>query len=589
VLAHVSKIVVATAEDSAILTGRTSWCTFRLTVSFRRAILHVQLALKASQSPPLLPPVPDVSAVRAPNLRAYQEPLVSLAQATPVAGSSVFVIDKGMGTAVLYFENFTSLGPYFDATRSDPTQGSFTYPNASTESPLGISGSRFGYELPGAGLVGLPLHRRLTIVDTYLALGPIPPGQSEAAHQYLADTDAIVGLIGAPREPRPHWGRIAMSEIGELSNGQNWDVVAGHRYLKSYVSDQRVAPELITQLSVLLGLREFVAHAKGRELAAEKIIRTLDGGLSMFYNSPCGTMTNSIAVGSPYATEESWYDLTNLISLLELAQLGDSVARQELLASVEATIKVARQVHYVFPMDIQCPSLATSGGAQRDVAGGYAYLMLGLYRMTHRALYLREAKASIVKLLGHGFFLSYEVHMTAYGAAAAAILSTMFNAPVYRRVVAVTLANFFNSVRLWDCDYGYCVHGRYHTYMGVNPLPWSDYIAMREQYESWLAMSAFLAAAGHHPRKDLVPEVDLAQRFVAATPLTMVYSLPTMLPKGAAAPDPSEYAFVTRNRLGWDIPLEDLREGLNTSGIIGQEIYGSGGPLIFASLANPKT
>jgi hypothetical protein len=588
VFAHVSKIEVAPLSDSALLTGRTSWCRFTAMVSFQQSIVHIRLALNARQDPPQGPVLPDVTPIHTPSLKAYPEPLVTLAQATPVAGSSVFVADKGMRASVLYFENFTALGAYFDATQSDPTQGSFAYPNASTSSPVGVSGSQFGFELPGSGLISLPLHHNLTVVDSYVALGPIPSGQSEAAQGYLAATDAIVGLIGAPKEAQPHWRAIASREVGDLSNGQNWDALAGHRYLKSYVSDQRIAPELITQLSVLVGLRERATHGATVGGAASKMIARLDGGLPAFYNTGCKTVTNSLVIGSSYSTEESWYDLTNLISLLQLAQLGDGVARRELLASVATIIKVAQKVHYVFPMDISCPTLATSGPAQQDVAGGYAYLMLGLYRMTHRVNYLHEAKASIVKLLGYGFTLSYELHMTAYGAAAAEILSKMFNASVYRRVASVALANFFNSVRLWDCNYGHCAHGAYHTYMGVNPLPWSDYIAMREQYESWLALSAFLAAASDHPRKGSDREADLVRRFVDATPLTMVYSLPTMLPKGAAVSNPAEYSFVTRNELGWDIPLEDLREGFANSGVIGQEIYGAGGPLIFAALAGQR-
>ena len=588
-LAHVSRIDVAPLDNWAILTGRLSWCRFTIAVTFRNGIVHVRLSLKASADPPLGPVAPDVTTIRASSLKAYKEPLVTIAQATPVAGSSVYVADKGMHTSALYFENFSALGPYFDATQSDPTQGSFSYPNASTESPVGVSGWQFGYELPGAGLISLPLHQTFTVIDSYIALGSIPVGQSQAAQQYLAETDAIVGLVGRPTEPTPAWKSIAVREIGDLANGQNWDSAAGHQYLKSYVSDQRVSPELIAQLSVLLGLREFTAHVSGQHPAATKMIATLDGGLPGFYNSFCGTVTNSLAVGSPSDTEESWYDVTNLISLLHLAQLGDGVARHELLASTPTIIKVARKVHYLFPMQIECPSLLTSGPPQKDVAGGYSYLMLGLYKMTHRSEYLKEAQASITKLLGYGFFLSYEVHMTAYGAAAAEMLWQMSKHTIYRRVATVALANFFNSVRLWDCNYGYCAHSRYHTYMGVNPLPWSDYIAMREQYESWLAMSAFLSAAGAHGSKTPKSELDLARRFVEATPLTMAYSLPTMLPKGAAAATPGAYPFVPRNKLGWDIPLEDLREGLATSGTIGQEIYGAGGPLIFAALTkSPK-
>jgi hypothetical protein len=430
--------------------------------------------------------------------------------------------------------------------------------------------------------MSLPLHHWLTVVDSYLVLASIPAGQSEAANQYLDDTDQVVKLIGAPSEPRPRWRSIAAQEIHDISNGLNWDQVGTHDYLKSYVSDQRVSPELITQLSVLLGLREFMAHARGAHPAAARMMGRLDGDLPTFFNPTCHTVNNSMVTG-PASQEESWYFLTNLISLLQLARIGDGTARRELLASAQTVINLGHKVHYVFPMDVQCPGLLTSGAAQTDVAGGYAYLMLGLYGMTHRQLYLNEAQASLPHLLGHGFFLSYEVHMTAYGAATAEELYQRFHASIYRRIAAATLANFFNSVRLWDCTYGNCAGGRFHTYMGVNPLPWANYIAMREQYESWLALSAFLTAAGTHPGRMMAPEADLVRRFVTATPETMQYALPTKLPTKAETAHPSEYSFVTRNQLGWDIPLEDLRDGDSINGVIGQEIYGAGGPLIFAA------
>jgi hypothetical protein len=42
---------------------------------------------------------------------------------------------------------------------------------------------------------------------------------------------------------------------------------------------------------------------------------------------------------------------------------------------------------------------------------------------------------------------------------------------------------------------------------------------------------------------------------------------------------------VPRNNLSWHIPLEDLREGEVASGVIGQELYGAGGPFMFAAYA----
>jgi hypothetical protein len=42
---------------------------------------------------------------------------------------------------------------------------------------------------------------------------------------------------------------------------------------------------------------------------------------------------------------------------------------------------------------------------------------------------------------------------------------------------------------------------------------------------------------------------------------------------------------VSRNNLAWNIPLEDLRVGEQTSGIIGQEVYGSGSIFMLTAYA----
>jgi hypothetical protein len=181
---------------------------------------------------------------------------------------------------------------------------------------------------------------------------------------------------------------------------------------------------------------------------------------------------------------------------------------------------------------------------------------------------------------GKGFTLSYETHMSAYGAAAAERLYSMTGQVEYRNAAVLALANLFHATRLWDCSYGLCRKGSgYHTYFGLNPLPWADYVAMLEQYEAWIGLRDYLTYAGKEPTYIR----DLVEGFVNESPSTMQYSLPTRLPSGAATQAAGEYAFVTRNNLSWDIPLEDLREGGQMSGTIGQEIYGAGGPFMFAA------
>jgi hypothetical protein len=579
-LLHAASSVYVNAGH-IILSGRGTWGAFVLrfdTNAHQPTLLHWQLSVDASRDVPLVTPTPDITFIQVHGLHPAHPHVTVYASATPVAGSSVYLADPDLNSVILYFANYTALGNYFQATREDPTQGNFPYPNASDEALVGVQGNAFGYEPPPGSLQLLPTHHPLVLVDSYLALLPsIPHTEGEIASDYLTLTDEVLRSFHVPLAKRPRWSAIAQREIVDLVNSSNWVSLHGHRYLRSYVSDQRTAPELITQLSVLLGLRSYLIHAHTSSPLAHLMVTQLDGDLQTFFDSHYHTVLNNTTFTyHPSAQSESWYYVGNLISLLQLAKLGDKTAKRLLLDSINTTITLAHRVNYIFPQDFTYRDLHGSGGVQRDVAGGYAYLMLGLYDLTHAHRYLAEAMKSIAHIAGAGFTLSYELHMTAYSAAAAQQLYQLTQRASYRDDAFLALANFFHATRLWDCTYGSCRQG-YHTFMGVNPLPWSDYIAMREQYDAWLGLRAYAAA---HPTG---AAADLVRRYLSATLTTMQYTLPPLLPRGADTAKPTHYAFVTQNRLDWYIPFEDLREGFGTSGEIGQEIYGAGGPLIFAA------
>ena len=73
--------------------------------------------------------------------------------------------------------------------------------------------------------------------------------------------------------------------------------------------------------------------------------------------------------------------------------------------------------------------------------------------------------------------------------------------------------------------------------------------------------------------------------FVKHTLLTIPWSLPPFLPDRAATEHPAAYETVSENDLSLFIPLEDLRDGWDVSGVIGQEVYGAGMAPAMAALA----
>jgi hypothetical protein len=567
-------------SSTYILKGKTLWAAFAFTLSLYRTVpglVHLTLTLQRYRNVPSTRRLrPDVQLIGAPatSLKTY-------APAAPVAGSSIFLSAPPLDSSILYLADLTRLGPYFDRTRSGASQPVFEYPNAGGKGALVGSedDGSFGYVEPIGSLDNLPLGRPTVAVDSYLYVLPgVPANETDMADTYLKLLGAVHDASPQPTLPAADWKSLAEKEAHDLSDPANWSVVDGKSFLRSYVSDSRNAPELITQLGVLVGLRAF----ENRFHEHFPIADTLEQGLAAFYSPTFHSVVHGLASHTDAtATEESWYYLDYLISLYQVAQLGSMTSRQLLLDSADAAITLAHQNGYEFPQTFHYSDWnGQSTGVQPDVAGGYAWLMLGLYDLTKNTRYLDEAKASIAHLAGKGFALSYEPHMTAYGAAAAQRLFTITGDVAYRGYARLALANLFHLTRLWDCTYGTCHKASgYHTYFGLDCLPTCDYIAMLEQYEAWLGLRDYVTYARDEPSYVL----NLVRGFLTNTPRALQYALPPLLPTGAATGAPSQYGFVPANHLNWYIPLEDLRAGDATSGAVGQEIYGAGGPLIFAA------
>jgi hypothetical protein len=561
------------------MSGNAGWATFSLALTLppgQPGLLHFVLSLVPQKSAPVARrSVPDVQVVGAPasTITLYDP-------APPIAGSSLFVSDKQLGSSVLYLANLTTLGTFFDRSQTGASQPNFDYPRAGGKGGLvGLNGSYFGYPPPVNSLDNLPRGKSTRVIDSYLYLAPgVPSNEASVDDSYLKALGTVYGALAKPVIPSADWHALAAKGAGDLVDPSNLVSLNGQRYLVSYVSDNRKSPELITQASVLAGVKAY--EAKFHETLPLDAI--LEQNLSTFYDSTFHTVKNGLG-HDPAATEESWYYITNLISLLQAAQQGSTISRQLLLDSIQGAISLAHANQYEFPQNFQFSNWnGQNTGLQPDVAGGYAWLMLGVYDLTKDSQYLDEAKASIAHVAGKGFGLAYETHMLGYTAAAAQRLYTMTNDPAYHADALLALANLFHVTRLWDCTYGNCRKGAgYHTYFGLNPLPWSDYIAPLEQYEAWLGLRDYLAYAANEPAYIKA----LVQGFITETPLTMQYTLPTRLPAGVATASPGEYSFVTKNVLTWNIPLEDLRVGEQNSGIIGQEVYGAGGMFMLAAYA----
>ena len=502
--------------------------------------------------------------------------------AAPSATALTYLYDPDLGSSLFYVADLTALNPFFQATNGTPTTGPFRDPRGGPGSLVGSTAQGLGYSFPPSGLDGLG-RIPVTIMDSYLLLGPGRPAPETAgAAQFLDALAAIYPHLQRPALAPADWRALGARTARDLAGPDVQVGLGGHSYLRAYVSDRRIAPELITQLNVLAGLLAY-QRTFGGTTDTRRLVAMLSADLPSFYSTMYGTVVNNLPLPrEPGAGTESWYLVGDLIDLARVAASGDRTARSLVLRSAEGAIALAHHVRYRFPRAITYGSWRGDGPLQPDVTGGYAYLMLQLYDLTHQQRYLREAEAGVEHLRGYGFQLAYETHITALAATAAARLYAITGQRRYMELSLLPLANLFAASWIWDCSYQLCAKGAYHTFFGLSPLPWSGYIAMMEQEQAWQALREYLLILGDSAPLSVRM---LAAEFCRYSLSTLAYTLPPELPTGVAGPAPGEYSFVQRNRLDLAIPLEDLREGSQPSGQIGQEIYGAGGPLALAGLS----
>ena len=154
------------------LSGNAGWATFSLALTLppgQPGLLHFVLSLSPTKSAPVARrSVPDVQVIGAPasSITLYDP-------APPIAGSSLFVSNKRLGSSVLYLANLTTLGTFFDRSQTGASQPNFDFPRAGGKGGLvGLNGSYFGYPPPVNSLDNLPRGKSTRVIDSYLYLAP---------------------------------------------------------------------------------------------------------------------------------------------------------------------------------------------------------------------------------------------------------------------------------------------------------------------------------------------------------------------------------------------------------------------------------
>lgn len=513
----------------------------------------------------------DIVVVHKKRSKGYPEGEVHINQEGTRSGLQYVVFDKPDSGALLYMQNLTALNNYCEATQT------------SLANTVKAHWPELGFALPPAKDKPLLAGHETTLSDAFLLFDENSPKTETAlATQFLNMLGAVYLHLPKPATQYHAWPDILKMGLTDLQFSHGcWSHAGSEDYLNAYVCDYDTPPELMVQMAVLMPLHDYYKWSGEEMPAMKKIIN----GIGSFYDKKRKTMVRWLpAVADELDGKEeqlkpnvmdSWYLHHPLINLGRMALRGDKDCKKYFLDSLSFVIKVARHFKYNWPVFYNMDTLEVikaetkdGMGGEKDVAGLYAYLMMYSWQITGDKKYLAEAEKAAKTLKGKGFALFYQANNTAFSANALLWLYLETNKQEYLDLSYICLANIFRNTQLWECNYGYAKS--YPTFFSIFPLNDAPYTAAYEEQEVFLAMHTYLY---YSAKKAILPSVQLLlTEFIRNIVHRAKYYYPPNLPKEMLS-DEVKMGSVDPNL--W-IALEDIRDGWEKSGQVGQEVYGAG-------------
>jgi len=534
----------------------------------------LRLTTTLTPSAPLLFPYwpRDIAPLGADSSNILAEGEVIASQVGTRSGQLYFRMTRPAAGSVFYLQNLTALANYNQDTETSASE------------TVGGEWPEIGFALPPT-LKNKPLEagKAYVLSDAFIVFSDeIPADEPAMIRQYLDMLAAIYLELPKPQTTYKDWNDILQKGLHDLIDSPGcWAQVAGNHYFNAYVSDYATPPEIMVQLAVLLPLLDYVEW-NGAQV---DIMEQIKKGLPAFYEEKYDTVMRwHPKMADKLEGEEeqkqplvmdSWYLHHPLLNLSRLALKGDKAAKKLFLDSLEFSIKVARRFDYTWPVFYKIDTLEIvkaetqpGKGGEKDVPGLYAHVMLQAWELTGEKRYLAEAEKAAQRLKGLGFELFYQANNTAFSAGALLRLYKITKKKIYKELSYLCLANIFKNVRLWDCNYGY---GRnFPSFFMLFPLSDAPYAAVYEEQEVFCAFHDYLK---HAEGEEILPSLRvLMAEYIRFLVERAPYYYPPMLPKEMLSED------VKIGELDpslW-IALEDLHDGWEKSGSVGQEVYGAG-------------
>jgi hypothetical protein len=478
---------------------------------------------------------------------------------------------------LFYFQNFSSLTEYFEATKRSPSD------------TVGGRWPELGYAPPAGEDCVLAKSREVVVSDAYLTVtGAAPKHDAQVAAAYL---DLLADMyLCLPRPPVAYhdWPARASQTLRDLSFSPDCTYLRrGKRYAMPYVADDTKPPESMVQLTLAVNAGEY-ARWGGDADAFARALRETAGD---FFDADVASVVRWLPGDDFGASQsednmnhddmDSWYLHHALFNLSRLASEGDARARDLFARSLPFAIRAARRFDYRWPvffnlrtLDVVRAESAPGQGGEHDVGGLYALVMLHAHELFGDAEYLAEAERGVLHLRDLGFALGYQMNTTGFAAEAALRLWKKTNNRTYLELSEICMANLFDNMWLWQCDYGRGRH--YRTFFGLFPLHDAPYLAAYEELEAQGKFHDYLPLGGDDVRPSLRLLLAEYQRYSLDRGW---YYYPDTLPVDLVGEKPRN----GRVERALSVPIEDLHDGSEPSGQVGQEVYGAGLALVYTS------
>jgi len=544
------------------------------------ALEHLRLTVTLTPSESLL--VPFLPRDLYP-LDANDDPLgssgtVEAGQRGLNSGLLYFRLDEPAFGNVLYFQNLTAMNPFYRATKTSP------------DGAVGGVWPELGYLPPTPTQSGtpptepLPAGAEVTLSDAILVFRhQTDSGERESARQFLQMLGVAYRMIDHPRTDFRDWIDRAERTLCDLDEAPEATIRHyGHRYIHPYTAAEY--PDSMVQMSIVAAIHDWSKwQGEPHPLEAE-----LKAGLGKFYDPKLKAMRRYLPnVGDDKDANavDSWYLYHPMLNLGRLALDGDGEARALFLKSIDYGVKAAQHFEYKWPVQYNVTDFSViteiagaDGRGQTDVGGVYAWVMLQAFELTDEKRFLDEARGAIDAAVGLRFSINYQANLTAWGAAACMRLWRITSQDVYLEQSYVYLASFFHNCEIWESELELAVH--YRNFLGATCLQDAPYMAIYECFDAYTAFEKYLDDSG--------PDLEPAARMLIAEYCKYAldrawYYYPDALPPEAISPKQRETNGHVDRKLSF--PLEDLYPDGQLAGQVGQEVYGAGAAMVFATRA----